>query len=191
MRVKVCGITRETDAIHAEACGAYAIGVVLCSESARTVSKVRAEQIFSALRPSTLKVAVTDTASGNDIGEILSLHPDAIQVSYPFMFREDRPFLVFRVVRRGYKVPENDTDFLVVDESRGSGREFDPTFARDVVRRSRVPVVLAGGLNPGNVCAAVSQVRPAMVDVSSGVEISPGIKDEEKLQEFLACCREL
>jgi phosphoribosylanthranilate isomerase len=191
MRVKVCGITRVADALHAEACGAYAIGVVMCSESARTVSKARAEQIFSALRPSTLKVAVTDTASGDDIGEILSLHPDAIQVSHPFMFRQDRPFRIFRVVKRGEMVPENDTDFIVVDESRGSGREFDRTFARDIVRRSRVSVVLAGGLNPGNVREAVSQVRPAMVDVSSGVEVSPGIKDEKKVQEFLACCREL
>ena len=191
MRVKICGITRVSDAQHAEACGAFAIGVVMCSDSGRSVSSDRAREIFSCMKPSTLKVVVTDTTSDDDMVEILSIHPDAIQITHPFTFPKKRSVKVFRVVRRDDRVQEDDTDFIVVDESRGIGREFDPDFACEVVRRSTVPVVLAGGLTPENVSSAIERVNPAMVDVSSGVESMPGIKDRQKVREFVACCREL
>jgi phosphoribosylanthranilate isomerase len=191
MRVKICGITRVFDAQHAEACGAFAIGVVMHSDSERSVSADRAREIFACLRPSTLKVVVTHTTSDDDMREILSLHPDAVQISYPFSFPEKRTFSVFRVITREDRVPEEDTDFIVVDESRGNGREFNPAFAGETVKRSPVPVVLAGGLTLQNVRSAIERVKPAMVDVASGVESGPGIKDREKVREFLACCREL
>jgi phosphoribosylanthranilate isomerase len=192
MRVKICGITRVFDAQQAEACGAYAIGVVMYSDSDRSVSADRAREIFACLQPSTMKVVVTHTTSEDDMREILSLRPDAVQISHPFSFPEMRAFSVFRVITSDDpRVPEEDTDFIVVDESRGSGREFNPGFACETVKRSPVPVVLAGGLTPKNVRSAIERVRPAMVDVASGVESVPGIKDREKVREFLACCREL
>jgi phosphoribosylanthranilate isomerase len=191
MRVKICGITRVSDAQHAEACGAYAIGVVMYSDSDRSISKDRAREIFSCLQPSTMKVVVTHTTSGEDMREILSLKPDGVQISYPFSFPEKREFSVFRVfTREDSCFPEEDTDFIVVDESRGNGREYNPDFACEVVRRSPLPVVLAGGLTPENVRPAIERVKPAMVDVASGVESMPGIKDRKKVSVFLACCRE-
>jgi phosphoribosylanthranilate isomerase len=192
MRVKICGITRVSDAQHAEACGAYAIGVVMYSDSDRSVSMDQAREIFASLQPSTLKVAVTHSTSENDMRKILSLHPDAVQISYPFSFPKTRAIKVFRVItREDYRVSRDDTDFIVVDESRGSGREFNPDFACKTVRQSPVPVVLAGGLTPENVRSAIERVKPAIVDVASGVESMPGIKDNEKVREFLACCRDL
>jgi len=191
MRVKICGITRVTDAQHAEACGAYAVGVVMYSDSDRSVSIDQAREIFASLQPSTVKVVVTHTTSGDDMREILSLHPDAVQITFPFSFPKKRSVKVFRVITRKDRLPEDDTDLIVVDESRGSGREFNPDFACEVVKRSPVPVVLAGGLTPENVRSAIERVNPAMVDVASGVESMPGIKDREKVREFLACCREV
>jgi phosphoribosylanthranilate isomerase len=190
MRVKICGITRVTDAQHAEACGAYAVGVVMYSDSDRSVSLDQARAIFACLQPCTMKVVVTHTASDDDMREILSLHPDAVQITYPFSFPKEHSVKVFRVITRKDRLPVDDTDFIVVDESRGNGREFNPDFACEVVRRSPVPVVLAGGLTPENVRSAIERVNPAMVDVASGVESMPGIKDREKVREFLGCCRE-
>jgi len=189
IRVKVCGITRVEDAHYAEACGADAIGVVMFSDSQRSVSPQQAREILSSLAPSTLGVIVTHTTSEHELQEILSLGPDAVQVSYPFSFPAHRDVKVFRVVKRGDPLV-SDADAFVVDESHGGGKRYDPTFASDVVSRSKVPVVLAGGLTPENVREAIEQVHPDAVDVASGVETMPGVKDKEKVRLFLERCRE-
>jgi phosphoribosylanthranilate isomerase len=95
---------------------------------------------------------------------------------------------VLRVVAKGQDLPE-DCDAIVIDESRGEGRRFDLAFSRDVVKRSRVPVILAGGLTPKNVEEAASRVRPYAVDVASGVEDRPGVKNPEKMAAFIRACR--
>ena len=66
---------------------------------------------------------------------------------------------------------------------------YDPSYARDIVERATVPVILAGGLTPENVDGAVRRVGPYAVDVATGVEASPGIKDYEKIRAFIAACR--
>jgi phosphoribosylanthranilate isomerase len=120
---------------------------------------------------------------------MLGLHPTAIQISYPFSIPEKNPVKVLRVVRRDSPVLP-DCDAYVVDESRGSGISFDPGFARDLVARSRVPVILAGGLTVNNVREAIALVRPYAVDVASGVEKAAGIKDPALVQAFIRICRE-
>ena len=95
---------------------------------------------------------------------------------------------VIRVIGRGDPLPE-DCDAVIVDDSHGGGREFDPAYAQEMVRRSKIPVILAGGLTPENVADAIRKVRPYAADVASGVEISPGIKDKEKVRAFIAACR--
>jgi phosphoribosylanthranilate isomerase len=134
-------------------------------------------------------VIVTHTTSKHELQEILSLRPDAIQVSYPFLFPAHRDVKVFRVVKRGDPLV-SDADAFVVDESHGGGKRYDSTFASGVVSRSKVPVVLAGGLTPENVREAIEQVHPDAVDVASGVETIPGVKDKEKVRLFLERCRE-
>jgi phosphoribosylanthranilate isomerase len=189
IRVKVCGITRAEDARVAEDCGADAIGVVMFSDSPRSVPPGRAREILSSLAPSTMGVIVTHTTSDDELEEILSLCPDAVQVSHPFSFPARHDFKVFRMVKRGDPLI-TDADAFVVDESHGSGKRYDTSFACEMVKRSTVPVILAGGLTPENVREAIAQVHPDAVDVSSGVEIAPGIKDREKVRLFLERCRE-
>jgi phosphoribosylanthranilate isomerase len=190
MRVKICGITRPEDARFAEGEGADAIGVVVFSGdvSRRSVSVERAKEIFSAVGPFTTTVAVTHTRSPDDLEQIIAMRPDAIQISFPFQFSEDPGVRVIRVVGRGEPLPE-DCDAVIVDDSHGGGRPFDAGYAQETVKRSKVPVILAGGLTPENVGEAVRRVRPYAADVASGVELSPGIKDKEKVRAFIAACR--
>ena len=188
MRVKICGITRVEDALYAEGAGADAIGVILFSDSPRCVNPGRAQEIFGSLGPFITTVAATHTKSRKDLNRIIALRPDAIQISHPFTFPRKPPVRVFRVVKPGDPIPE-DGDALVVDGSRGTGRPFDLPFARDIVQRSRVPVILAGGLTPENVAGAIRDLQPYAVDVASGVEVRPGIKDPSKVTEFIRAAR--
>ena len=187
--MKICGITREQDALAAERCGADAIGVVLFSDSPRCVTPAVARRIFSAAGPFIARVAVTHTTSRTELDAILALHPTAIQISHPFDLGEESGVLVLQVVGRGMQeFPACDA--YVLDESRGSGTHYDSGFARALVSGSRIPVILAGGLTPDNVAAAIAAVRPYAVDVASGVETAPGIKDPARIQAFIHACRE-
>jgi phosphoribosylanthranilate isomerase len=188
LRIKICGITRPDDARFAEQEGADAVGVVLFSASKRSVTPERAREIFSAVGPFTTTVGVTHTTSREELDRIISLKPDAIQISHPFVFDTDPGVRVIRVIGRGDPLPE-DGQAVIVDDSHGSGREFDPAYAQEMVRRSRIPVILAGGLTPENVGEAIRRIRPYAADVASGVEQSPGIKDHEKVKAFIAACR--
>ena len=190
MRVKICGITRPEDAMFAEEAGAHAIGVVVFSGgvSQRAVSVKRAREIFDSAGPFTITVAVSHTHSRENLEQIIALNPDAIQISHPFTFRNDPGVRVIRVIGRGDPLPE-DCDAVIVDDSHGKGRQYDPSYAHIAVQQSRVPVILAGGLNPDNVSDAIRQVHPYAVDVASGVETSPGIKDRKKVMAFIAACR--
>jgi len=189
MRIKCCGITRPQDARFAEDCGADAIGVVVFSpSSARSVSPEQAREIFDAVGPCTTTVAVSHTTSSSDLEQILSLQPDALQISYPFKFREKPGLRVIRVTKRHDPLPA-DCDAIIVDESHGSGKAFDLLFARRAVMSSRVPVILAGGLTPDNVADAIRQVQPYAVDVASGIESAPGIKDHARIAAFIAAVR--
>ncbi|WAC05289.1 MAG: phosphoribosylanthranilate isomerase [Methanoregula sp.] len=189
MRIKICGITSPADARFAGHAGADAIGVVVCSpRSKRSVTLQRAKEIFAAAGPFTTTVAVTHTRSKEELRGILAICPDAVQVFYPFEFANGNGVKVIRAVGRNEPLPE-DCDAIIIDESHGGGKAFDLSSAREAVLRSKVPVILAGGLDPQNVADAIRKVRPYAVDVATGVEISPGIKDHEKVRAFIAACR--
>ncbi len=150
MRIKICGITRPEDARFAENSGADAIGVVVFSGgvSRRVVAPERAQEIFDAVGPFTATVAVSHTKSEEDLREMLALRPSAIQISHPFVFDEDPGVAVIRVIGRGDPLPD-DCDAVIVDDSHGQGKSFDLSYARDAVRLSKIPVILAGGLIAG------------------------------------------
>ena len=190
MRIKICGITRPEDAQFAEKEGANAIGVVVFSDgiSKRAVGEEKAREIFDAVGPFTLTVAVSHTRSEDDLKRILALRPHAVQLSHPFIFDDDPGVAVIRVIGRGDPLPE-DCDAIIVDDSHGKGRDYDPSYACDEVRRSKIPVILAGGLTAVNVEKAIRHVHPYAVDVASGVEQSPGVKNREKVRAFIAACR--
>jgi Phosphoribosylanthranilate isomerase len=190
VRIKICGITRAEDAVFAENAGADAIGIVMYSPtSRRSVPDEKAREIFAALGPFVTRVVVTHTKSEQDLEKILALRPDAIQISHPFVFEKNPGVRVLRVIGRGDAVPD-DCDAVIVDESMGAGKNFDRDFARTVAKIANVPVILAGGLTPENVAAAIREIRPYAVDVASGVETAPGIKDHTKIAAFIRAARE-
>jgi len=154
------------------------------SDSPRSVSVEKAEEIFDALGPFVTRVCVSHTASPGDVETMLDLHPDVIQISMPLVLSHPFPVRLIRVALPGQPLPI-DADALLVDRSSGRGMLYDADFASRLVRESSVPVILAGGLHPGNVAEAIRRVRPAGVDVATGVEDSPGIKNEQKVRTFV------
>jgi len=180
--VKICGITTPEDACIAEEAGADAIGVVVFSDSFRSVEPEAAQEIFSSLGPYVTRVCVSTTESRGDLETILDLNPDAVQISLPL--EEKLPVRTICIVDSPGTLPPH-ADAIVVDASRGRGRLFDAAFAERVARMSPVPVILAGGLSPSNVAAAIRRIRPYAVDVASGVETSPGRKDEGLVRHFI------
>lgn len=198
IRVKICGITSTEDALAAAAAGADAIGLVFVAGSARCVSLDRAREIARCLPPFATRVGLFMDAPAQDVTRILECVPlDALQFhgdeTPSECARFGRPWIK-ALAMGGASLPDwtawSTADALLLDSHAGgklggSGSTFD---------WSRIPVlerpwVLAGGLNAGNVAAACRQLRPDAVDVSSGVEKSPGIKDHQLMHEFIKAVR--
>ncbi len=195
-RVKICGITRVEDGLAAAAAGADAIGLVF-AESPRRVTADQAGAIVAALPPFLKVVGLFVDAPAATVREVLGRVPlDLLQ----FHGRETpdqcrgfgRPYIKALAMQDGVDVADvasryADAAGLLLDAfhpqlAGGSGRGFDwARVPRDLGR----PVILAGGLTPENVAAAVRTVRPYAVDVSSGVESSKGIKDAAKIAAFI------
>lgn len=198
-RIKICGLTRPEDAAAAGAAGAHALGVVL-APSKRQVSLEQAEAVFSAVPPFVARVGVFVDAHPDEVAEAvfrLGLH--AVQLhgdeSPEACAAAPVPVVKALRVRGSADLADADRyrgvvdalllDTLVNGEHGGSGVAFDwlgvagalPTWA---------PVVLAGGLRPENVARAMRVLRPFAVDVSSGVERAPGVKDHRLLEAFVA-----
>jgi phosphoribosylanthranilate isomerase len=152
------------------------------------VTPARAREIFDAVGPFTATVAVSHTKSEEELQAMLALKPSAIQISHPFVFDEDPGIAVIRVIGRGDPLPD-DCNAVIVDDSHGQGNAFDLSYAQEVVQHSKIPVILAGGLTPDNVADAIRQVHPYAVDVATGIETAPGIKDHKKIAAFIAAAR--
>jgi phosphoribosylanthranilate isomerase len=197
-RVKVCGICRAEDAQLAAKLGASAIGFIFWPASPRYCDPVRAQQIVARLPDhiTTVGVFVDQPVSHVvEIAERISL--GAVQLHGGEAvedFDRVRQPLIKAVAVTGSFVPDC-VDRLPLgvtvlldahDPVRrgGTGRTIDWTTAAQVAARRRT--ILSGGLNAGNIRDAIVQVHPHMVDVSSGVESAPGVKDAEKLQAFFA-----
>ena len=186
--VKICGITRPEDARAAVEAGADAVGVVMASDSPRSCDVARARAVFAVVPPGVLRVVVSHTDSAEGLAACLAAGPDALQLSRPIAVPPSAGVAVIRVVAPGDPVPV-DCAMVIVDASHGRGRPYDPAYAREVAAASTVPVLLAGGLSPENVGAAIRDVRPFGVDVASGVEAAPGIKDHARIRAFVRNAR--
>ncbi|EHQ34467.1 phosphoribosylanthranilate isomerase [Methanoplanus limicola] len=194
MRVKICGITDKNDALFAETSGADAVGVVISGESKRNVTAGEAKEIFSVLGPFVSTVIVTHTESEDEMREIAEVNPSAIQVSTDVRIPDSYRGKIIRVVSDKKHNPEElpkNCDAIIIDSSRGEGSLFSRDFAEKVIKNSDVPVILAGGLNPENVGEAIRKLSPYAVDVCSGVEESPGIKDRFLVLNFLKAAGKL
>ncbi len=192
-RVKICGLTSARDLDFAIECGADAVGVVLEPSSPRCVAE---DPSFLAhvrrVHPFATTVAVFGTSVNWDICPgfagiqahgLASAPGFRLLRAHALAVRDDLGFL-----------SQADPDAWVLDAAvsgayGGTGVRVDWALAAEVVRRSPRPVVLAGGLTPDNVAEAIQQVRPSGVDVSSGVESSPRVKDWAKVRAFIEAAR--
>lgn len=197
-RVKICGVTRIEDALLACELGADAIGLVMTPSSPRCVPLDRARAIRHAVPSFVSVVVLTHDLPAGRVGEIVdSLRPDLIQ----FHGSEDAAFCESFGVRYTKAIGmagDLDVHEMVAAHPRargfvldghppgaqgGQGRTFEwSRIPRDLDR----PIILAGGLNVENVGHAIREVQPWAVDLASGVESAPGIKDEAKLRAFFA-----
>ena len=200
--VKICGITRVEDAHSAVGCGARALGFVFYAKSPRCIGAAQAAALVRALPPFVTTVGLFVNAEAAAVRAVLDAVPlDLLQFhgeetpDYCTAFA--RPFLKALRVRAGTDLLQYAREFsgargLLLDafvEGRhgGTGESFD----WDLIPSSLpLPIVLSGGLHAGNVAAAIRRVRPWAVDVSSGVEAAPGIKDPARLAAFFQGVRD-
>lgn len=202
VRSKICGITRVEDALAAVEAGADAIGLVFYARSPRAVSVEQAQAIVAALPPFVTTVGLFVNMPRDQLQAVLRQVPlDLLQFhgeeSPADCEGHGRPYMKALRVRPGQDVaammaPYASARGLLLDTfvegvPGGTGAVFDWSL---VPQRSGRPIILAGGLDAGNVVAAIRQVRPYGVDVSGGVEAAKGIKDAEKIRAFVQAVRD-
>ena len=203
-RIKFGGITSLADAERAVADGAWAVGMVLWPGSKRACDPVEAARIAARLRRQVEVAGVFVNQSLDDVERLA----DTIGLSMIQLHGDEGPSYANEIARRtGAKVIKVQavrlasdvvaiqafhTDFHLLDTHSetlrgGTGETFD----WDMVSRrySKIPLILSGGLTPDNVVAAITKVHPFAVDVASGVEASPGVKDPEKMKAFAEAVR--
>ncbi len=197
VRVKVCGITRVEDALSAIRLGANAIGFVFWSKSSRYITPDSVREIVLALPPFVTTVGVyvdptqewvEETAVAGGLS-LLQFHGDEAP---EFCEQFSLPYIKAIRVREGVDLLQYTTRYrrargLLLDTYTagmpgGTGHVFDWKL---IPQDLSLPLILSGGLNPGNVLQAIKQTRPWAVDVSSGVEAAKGIKDEKKISAFM------
>ena len=196
-RVKICGITCPEDGVTAAELGADAIGLVFNPPSPRFVDVETAQRIVAALPPFVATVGLFVNAEPAAVRAVLAGVPLTLLQFHGDEEPDDcagfgLPYIKAVPMGAGADVLDYEQRFAMAagllldshggDKKGGSGQGFDWT--RIPAERHK-PLILAGGLHPGNVAAAIRQVRPYAVDVSSGVETAKGIKDAELMRAFL------
>lgn len=200
-RIKCCGMTRPHDALLAARLGADAIGVVFTARSKRRVTLAQAQAIRDVLPPFVALTALFMDDSAEDVAAISqALEPDYLQFhgdeSDEWCAQFGRSYLKAIAMGDGEAALARLQQYprasaLLLDghglgEAGGSGKRFDwSLFPRNLAQ----PVMLAGGLTAENVARAIRAAHPWAVDVASGVESAPGIKDAEKLAAFMGQVR--
>lgn len=201
MKIKVCGMTRASDAKLAAELGAWAVGFVFHPASPRYVTPQAAARIARELPAGIERVGVfVDATAGairavaGEVGLTLAqLHGDETpELAASLGMRFVRAVRPRNVADLGVLSGFSKAELLLVDgyssaARGGTGVPADRELAREAKRYGRL--LLAGGLTPENVAGAIRDVQPDGVDVSSGVERAPGIKDEEKMRKFFEAAR--
>lgn len=200
-RIKCCGMTRIEDALLAAQLGADAIGVVMTAKSKRQVSLKQAKAIVDAMPPFVTTVALCMDDDAGFVQEIIdSLRPSLLQFhgseSDEWCRQFGHPYLKAIAMGEGASALYQLRDHphaagLLLDghglgETGGSGKAFDWSL---MPRDLKQPLMLAGGLTAANVAEAIRIARPWAVDVSSGIESAPGIKDVAKMRDFITAVR--
>ena len=201
-RIKICGITRVEDVASAVAGGADAVGFNCYERSPRYVERARLRELARALPPFVTPVLLFVNAAAAQVRACLAEVPGALLQFHGDETAADceafgRPYLRALRMAEGTDLLDSARAFasaiaLLADAPTsvygGSGRVFDWARLPPPEKRT-MPLVLAGGLDEGNVSDAIARVRPFAVDVSSGVETAPGIKSAGRIAHFCAAVR--
>lgn len=195
-RIKICGIKHRDDALKAVECGADAIGLIFVEKSPRYASLTDARIIAESMPPFVTVVGLFMDASEAEVREalkvvpinLLQFHGDETPV---FCDQFNMPYIKVLRMRENANVVAFAQEYpnaagILLDTYHkaggGSGQTFDWSLIPDDVP---LPLILAGGLTAENVAAAIETVKPYAVDVSSGVESEPAVKDHKKIEQFI------
>jgi phosphoribosylanthranilate isomerase len=201
-RVKICGITNCADAFTAVEAGADALGFIFYPNSPRSVTLETAAEIVRLLPPFVAKVGVFVNPTEDDVRKAAGLCGlDTLQFhgdETPEFCRKFAPLKTYKAFRiatadslralASYATDAWLLDSLVAGKPGGTGAAFNWELAKAAKKLGR-PIILAGGLTAENVAAAVRQVQPFAVDVSTGVESAPGKKDRHKIRDFIGAAK--
>lgn len=194
--VKICGITRQQDAEFAAKLGVDAIGLVFYPPSPRAVDLAQAKQILAQLPPFVTRVGLFVDAEAEQVDGLLNeISLDVLQFhgeeTPDYCSQFGKPYMKAIRMRKGtdlLRLAEtyHNANALLLDSYQpgtpgGTGESFDWSMITSI----QLPIVLAGGLNSGNVAMAIQQVHPYAVDVSGGVEQAKGIKNSDKMRAFM------
>ena len=200
-RVKICGITRIEDALTAVRLGANAIGFIFWDKSTRYIDPKEARKIVMALPPFVTVVGVYVNPSSEWVEEtcsitglnLLQFHGDELP---EFCSQFLLPYIKAVRIRSGidllqYAAQYSSSNGLLLDSyvegvPGGTGRTFEWSL---IPENLSLPLIVSGGLHPKNVCEAIREAKPWAVDVSSGVEVTKGIKDADKIAAFMTGVR--
>ena len=213
MRIKICGIRSRNDALTAAQLGADAVGVLVgqAHPSPDFVSAADARSILEVLPPFVSGVLVSHVSDPEQLSALIhDVRPAAVQIHSPMTVqavtevRQRHPGLtLLKAVHMNAEAPLEDVrryaaivDGVVADSCNpasgqvgGTGLTHDWSLTATVVKQSPIPLLLAGGLRPENVSAAIHQVRPWGVDVNSGVKTNDGRQCPERMAQFIAAVR--
>src|SRR5262245_13716015 len=199
MHVKLCGMTRLEDAEQAASLDVWAIGFILWPQSKRAVDPAVAAGIARTMRRRVELVGVFVNPTLDEVVHAV----EGIGLTHVQLHGDEGPSFCAAVAQRtgarvikaisiasGADIRDLErfhTDFHMLDTGRGTGQTWDCALAAQ--RHSQIPAILVGGLTPENVGEAIATVRPWGVDVASGVEASPGVKDPAKVEAFVTAAR--
>jgi len=201
VRIKLCGMTRPEDAAFASELGADAIGMIFYAKSARNVSISQAEQIAKEVNPLCSIVAVVVNPQAQYLRDILAHLPISViqfhgDESVDFCEQFQRPYIKAVRMRDGTDLAALRLEYararaLLLDSFDpnlvgGTGKPFDWSVLDMNLNQTDGPnIMLAGGLTPENIVEAVTRTGISNVDVNSGIESAPGIKDAKKMREVM------
>lgn len=201
-QVKICGITRIEDALFAAACGADAVGFIFHPASPRYIEPERAKEIITALPRGIATVGVfVNREAGEVVRTVEECGLDLIQLHGDESPEYCRRFAPERVIKAvflrtpeelrmldDYDVQAFLADFREADRYGGTGKRADWTLAATLGKRH--PLILAGGLCIENIGGALADVAPGAVDINSGIEKAPGVKDHDRMRRIIGMIRE-
>ncbi len=201
IRIKLCGMTRPEDAALASELGADAIGIIFYEKSARNVSRSLAQEIVTAVNPLCSVVAVVVNPKAGEVESILESVPISLiqfhgDESPEFCAQFQRPYMKAVRMKQGTNLVALRQKYagargLLLDTFDknligGTGHPFDwAMLDADVLQTPGPVMVLAGGLSPANVSRAIADTGIRNLDVNSGIEIAPGVKDSEKMRAVM------